>query len=51
MAQVLWFLSGLGLGLALDWVLVKVMLRSVKARVLELEMVLEKEYPLRKDWA
>jgi len=49
MVQVLWFLSGLGLGLALDWVLVKVMLRSVKARVLVLEK--EKDYPLGKDWA
>jgi hypothetical protein len=49
MAQVLWFLLGLGLGLALDWVLVKMMLRSVKARVSELEKV--KEYPLGKDWA
>ena len=40
MAQVLWFLLGLGLGLALDWVLVKVMLRSVKERVLALELAL-----------
>ncbi len=33
MEQVLWFLLGLGLGLALDFVLVKVMLRSVLERV------------------
>jgi len=37
MAQVLWFLFGLGLGLALDFVLVKVMLRSVEEKVLSLE--------------
>jgi hypothetical protein len=37
MAQVLWFLSGLGLGLALDFLLVKVMLRSVEEKVLALE--------------
>lgn len=37
MAQVLWFLFGLGLGLALDFVLVKVMLRSVEEKVLALE--------------
>ena len=43
MVQVLWFLSGLGLGLALDWVLVRVMLRSVKERVSALEKVQEKE--------
>jgi hypothetical protein len=43
MEQVLWFLTGLGLGLLLDWVLVKVMLRSVKERVLALELVLDWE--------
>jgi hypothetical protein len=43
MIQVLWFLSGLGLGLALDWVLVKVMLRDLKARVSALEKIQEKE--------
>jgi hypothetical protein len=48
MVQVLWFLLGLGLGLALDWVLVRVMLRSVKARVLALEKVQEKESVM--DW-
>lgn len=43
MSQVLWFLLGLGLGLALDWVLVKVMLRSVKERLLALELALDWE--------
>jgi hypothetical protein len=43
MVQVLWFLSGLGLGLALDWVLVKVMLRDLKARVSALEKIREKD--------
>ena len=43
MEQVLWFLTGLGLGLLLDWVLVKVMLRSVKERVLALELAMEWE--------
>ena len=37
MAQLLWFLFGLGLGLALDFLLVKVMLRSVEEKVLALE--------------
>ena len=37
MEQALWFLLGLGLGLALDFVLVKVMLRSVLERVSVLE--------------
>jgi len=37
MAQVLWFLFGLCLGLALDFLLVKVMLRSVEEKVLALE--------------
>lgn len=37
MNQLLWFLFGLGLGLALDFLLVKVMLRSVEERVLALE--------------
>ncbi len=43
MAQVLWFLFGLGLGLALDFLLVKVMLRSVEERVSKLELAQEKE--------
>lgn len=43
MEQVLWFLLGLGLGLALDWVLVKLMLRSLKERVSALESVLAQE--------
>jgi hypothetical protein len=42
MEQVLWFLMGLGLGLALDFVLVKVMLRDLKKRVSVLELALEK---------
>ena len=37
MAQALWFLLGLGLGLELDFLLVKVMLRSVEEKVLALE--------------
>ena len=37
MEQSLWFVLGLGLGLALDFVLVKVMLRSVLERVSVLE--------------
>lgn len=37
MEQALWFLFGLGLGLALDFVLVKVMLRSIEKRLLVLE--------------
>jgi len=41
MAQVVWFLFGLGLGLALDWVLVKLMLRDLKERVKALESVIE----------
>ena len=43
MAQALWFLLGLGLGLALDFLLVKVMLRSVEEKVLALELAREKE--------
>ena len=43
MAQVLWFLFGLGLGLALDFLLVKVMLRSVEERLSLLESAQEKE--------
>ena len=43
MAQALWFLLGLGLGLALDFLLVKVMLRSVEERVLALELARGKE--------
>jgi hypothetical protein len=42
MEQVLWFLMGLGLGLALDFLLVKVMLRDLKKRVFVLEQALEK---------
>ena len=38
MGQMVWFLFGLGLGLALDWVLVKVMLKSLKERVKVLEL-------------
>ena len=41
MGQMVWFLFGLGLGLALDWVLVKVMLKSLKERVKALESVIE----------
>jgi hypothetical protein len=37
MEQVLWFVLGLGLGLALDFLLVKVMLRSIEKRLLVLE--------------
>ena len=37
MAQAVWFRLGLGLGLALDFLLVKVMLRSVEEKVLALE--------------
>ena len=49
MEQVLWFLFGLGLGLALDFVLVKAMLQSVKERVTKLEQAqsLEQEKSLR----
>ena len=43
MAQVLWFLFGLGLGLALDFLLVKVMLRSVEERLSLLESARVKE--------
>jgi hypothetical protein len=42
MEQVLWFVLGLGLGLALDFLLVKVMLRSIEKRLLVLELALEK---------
>jgi hypothetical protein len=42
MEQVLWFLMGLGLGLALDFVLVKVMLRSIEKRLLALESLQKK---------
>jgi hypothetical protein len=42
MEQVLWFLMGLGLGLALDFLLVKVMLRDLKKRVFVLELALKK---------
>jgi hypothetical protein len=38
MDQMVWFLFGLGLGLALDWMLVKVMLKSLKERVKALEL-------------
>lgn len=37
MAQALWFLFGLGLGLALDFLLVKAMLRSIQKRLSDLE--------------
>ena len=40
MAQALWFVLGLGLGLALDWVLVKLMLKPLKKRLLVLELSL-----------
>ena len=40
MEQVLWFLMGLGLGLALDFVLVKVMLKPLKKKLLVLELAL-----------
>ncbi len=43
MAQALWFLLGLGLGLALDFLLVKVILRLVQEKVLALELAREKE--------
>jgi uncharacterized membrane protein YccF (DUF307 family) len=35
--NILWFLFGLGLGLALDWVLVKFMLKDIKKRLSNLE--------------
>jgi hypothetical protein len=41
MTQALWFLLGLGLGLALDFLLVKVMLRSIEERLLVLESELD----------
>jgi hypothetical protein len=37
MVQAVWFLLGLGLGLALDFLLVKVMLRSIQERLSDLE--------------
>jgi uncharacterized membrane protein YciS (DUF1049 family) len=37
MRNLLWFLFGLGLGLALDWVLVKFMLKDIKKRLSNLE--------------
>jgi len=37
MTNALWFLSGLGLGLALDWFLVLHMLRPIKKRLNRLE--------------
>jgi hypothetical protein len=37
MYNLLWFLFGLGLGLALDWVLVKFMLKDIKKRLSNLE--------------
>lgn len=46
MEQVLWFVLGLGLGLALDWVLVKLMLQSVKIRLTQLEW----EMRLTQEW-
>lgn len=36
--MMLWFLVGLVVGLALDWVLVKIMLRSVNTRLMALEV-------------
>lgn len=52
MEQVLWFVLGLGLGLALDWVLVKLMLQSVKIRLtqLEWEMQLTQEWVQDSEW-
>ena len=41
MEQVLWFLSGLGLGLALDFPLVKYLIRPLKVRIAHLESILE----------
>ena len=46
MEQVLWFLLGLGLGLALDFLLVKAMLQSVKIRLSQLEW----ETKLLQEW-
>ena len=43
MEQVLWFLSGLGLGLALDFPLVKYLIRPLKGRIAHLESVLEQD--------
>jgi hypothetical protein len=37
MTQALWFFFGLGLGLALDWVLVMHMLKPIKKRLNSLE--------------
>jgi uncharacterized membrane protein YciS (DUF1049 family) len=37
MRNLIWFLFGLGLGLALDWVLVKFMLKDIKKRLSNLE--------------
>ena len=37
MNSLLWFLFGLFLGLACDYVLVKIMLRSIKDRITSLE--------------
>jgi hypothetical protein len=56
MGQVAWFLFGLGLGLALDWVLVKLMLKPLKVRlkVLEQESAQSKgsqqDYPRAQGW-
>jgi hypothetical protein len=56
MGQVVWFLFGLGLGLALDWVLVKLMLKPLKARVKALEKELtqakvsQQDYPRAQGW-
>jgi hypothetical protein len=50
MEQVLWFLMGLGLGLALDWVLVKLMLRDLKKRVLVLELEKSLGQELDRQW-
>jgi hypothetical protein len=56
MEQVVWFLFGLGLGLALDWVLVKLMLKPLKVRVKALERELtqakvsQQDYPRAQGW-
>ena len=49
MAQVLWFLSGLGLGLALDFLLVKVMLRSIEKRLMVLELAQQSPQQLQQE--
>ncbi len=39
MKQFFWFIFGLGLGLALDWVLVKFMIKDIKERLSNLERI------------